>query len=105
MLLSVFQYKKLGADKCWYCGDDLFASTKTQDHFYPRSKGGRLMVACCRNCNGMKSDLTPPEFIDEIRILKTKHHPKKEWQSKFDRMIVATETLWDRVSWSVNRNK
>jgi len=99
--LSVYEAKKLGGDKCWYCGDDLFASTKTVDHFWPKSMQGRLKVVCCANCNRMKGSLTPNGFIALINSMKNKHGKYQPWQKRFERMVYATETLWERIKWSI----
>lgn len=96
--LSIIHSKKLGDNRCWYCGEGTNYRTKTADHFYPKSKGGRLKVVCCRNCNTLKADLTPPEFIEHIEHLKIKH--RNIYSAKFNRMINATKTLWERVEWS-----
>jgi hypothetical protein len=100
-MISIYDSIKLGDDHCWYCGKELYPSTRTQDHFFPKSKGGKLMVSCCENCNLMKGDLTPVEFIDYVRSLKGKHPEYQPWQKKFDRMIQSTESLWESVKWSV----
>jgi len=99
--LSVYEGKTLGGNKCWYCGDVLFASTSTVDHFWPKSMQGRLKVVCCTNCNRMKGNLTPNGFIALIESLKRKQGKYQPWQKRFDRMIRATQTLWERVKWSV----
>ena len=99
--LSVYDYASLGDNKCWYCGDVLFPSTKTKDHFWPKSLGGRLKVCCCKNCNALKRNLTPNEFIKLMEKLKNKHPHYAPWQKRFDRIINATETLWEKVKWSV----
>jgi len=101
MKLSVYESRKLGNDKCWYCGSDLFTSAKSSDHFYPKQKKGRLKVVCCANCNRMKGNLTPLEFINLLKSLKKKHPDYQPFQKKFDRMIRATESLWNRVKWSI----
>ena len=94
--LSIYKPVNLGNfDKCWYCGE---TSITTADHFYPKSLGGRLKVRCCKDCNEIKKDLTPEEWIEFIKEQKLKF-PK--FVRKYNRMIMATETLWERVKWSV----
>jgi 5-methylcytosine-specific restriction endonuclease McrA len=85
-------------DHCWYCGDHFTSWNYTKDHFWPKHMGGRLKVPCCKNCNNEKAHLTPLGFIEKLNKMKTKHpaHVKR-----FDRMINATQTLWDRVKWSI----
>jgi len=101
-VLSVYESNiPLGRDKCWYCGELLFPSTRTVDHFWPKCMRGRLKVVCCSNCNKMKGRLTPLGFINLLESLKEKYPLYQPWQKKFDRMIRATQTLWERVKWSV----
>ena len=101
-VLSVYESNiPLGGDKCWYCGELLFPSTRTVDHFWPKCMRGRLKVVCCSNCNKMKGRLTPLGFINLLESLKEKYPLYQPWQKKFDRMIRATQTLWERVKWSV----
>lgn len=99
--LSIYDSKKLGNNKCWYCGCELYISTKTTDHFFPKHMGGRLKVVCCKNCNQEKKGLTPNGFIEHLKKLKNKHPDYQPWQKRFNRMINATQTLWERVKWSV----
>jgi|WetSurMetagenome_2_1015567.scaffolds.fasta_scaffold00003_169 hypothetical protein len=101
--LSVYDGKNLGDKSCWYCGEYLFERMKTKDHFWPKKLNGRLTVSCCRNCNGLKSHMTPLAFITFLQELKALNPYKQNLYPKFDRMIHATQTLWDRVKWSVNK--
>jgi hypothetical protein len=99
--LSIYENRTLGGDHCWYCGDWLFEGIKTKDHFWPKSRGGRLMVRCCKNCNGMKGHMTPLIFIAYVKELKAENPAKQNLFPRFDRIIHATQTLWDRVRWSI----
>lgn len=51
---------------CVYCGDE-DPDTLTLDHLFPLAKGGRdvraNMVACCKDCNTAKDDMTVLEWI------------------------------------------
>jgi hypothetical protein len=49
--------------------------------------------------------MTPAAFIVFIQELKAENPAKQNLFARFDRMIRATETLWDRVKWSVNNDK
>jgi len=61
---SVYMAKIIGNKyKCWYCGR---SGTMTADHFYPKSRGGRLKVMACTQCNKEKSGMTPLEWISYI---------------------------------------
>ena len=57
---SRFNYTKGNKDKCFYCGQ---LETCTKDHFYPKSKKGRIMVYACQLCQGSKKDMLPMEFV------------------------------------------
>jgi len=98
--LSVYDGKKLGGDRCWYCAEYIPNGSyrRTADHFWPKHMKGRLKVVCCKNCNDEKKGLTPNGFIEHLNKLKAK---QPYYASKFDRMINATVTLWERVKWSV----
>lgn len=54
--------------KCGYCACELTRQTVTRDHIIPRAHGGKTtddnLVACCRDCNQQKGDLTLEEFRD-----------------------------------------
>ena len=53
---------------CYYCGDALDEYSRTIDHILPKSKGGVLSkknkVYCCMQCNQLKGDKTPDEFLE-----------------------------------------
>lgn len=48
----------------------------TRDHITPKCRGGRRTVLCCRQCNGLKADLSP-----ELWSLVMRRHPT--WWKKF----------------------
>lgn len=82
-MYNIFENRTLGnIKKCWYCGQEGFKMTK--DHYYPKSLGGRLMVRCCHNCNGIKAAKTPIQWIHWI---EESEHPQKE------RMLTASVSL------------
>jgi hypothetical protein len=49
-------------EKCAYCNCKLTLRSTTLDHVIPKSKGGKNVltnvVACCKACNGKKTDRT-----------------------------------------------
>lgn len=53
---------------CPYCNNRLArqhhkrGDAPTRDHIYPQSRGGRLIVICCRKCNADKGDMTLSEW-------------------------------------------
>jgi len=91
---NVFESKKLGGDKCWYCGVRLFPGTKLSDHFWPKYLGGKLKISCCKNCNSLKGSLTPLGFIEILRFKQSKETDSNKCQL-YSRMIIATQTLWE----------
>lgn len=55
---------------CVYCGCKLKPSTATAEHAIPRAKGGwngpgNIWLAC-NNCNSLKSDRTPLEWLQQL---------------------------------------
>lgn len=113
--LSVFVGGTRGnPDKCFYCGK---VCRTTRDHFFPKSLGGRLTVRCCRECNGEKANMTPPEWIEYLKdqlhscsmekgcnrgTFIRSHCPDEcSGRRKLERMIRASESLWQMVEWSV----
>lgn len=64
--------------RCYYCEVGLAPEEVTMDHILPVSRGGYSkkgnIVACCKECNTKKQDLTPVEW-HEFRLAKlTKVH-------------------------------
>lgn len=51
-------------NRCYYCGQE---ENCTADHFYPKSKGGKLKVYACGLCQRTKANMTPDEFVEYIR--------------------------------------
>lgn len=51
---------------CAYCKTTLDDYSRTVDHLYPKSRGGKLSndnkVPCCGQCNKMKGDMNVVEF-------------------------------------------
>lgn len=97
---NVFECWILGGDLCWYCGKYIpFHSKKrTKDHFWPKSRKGKLRVVCCLDCNRLKKDLLPHQFL---AYLKKQKANDPENAQKYGRMITATKSLWELVKWSV----
>lgn len=59
---------------CVYCGDD--RNAMTYDHYVPRSHGGPTNVengrTACKNCNLLKGDTTPEEWLSSDRLNERK---------------------------------
>jgi len=96
---NVYTSFTLGKNHCWYCGESIPIGSfrRTADHFWPKHLKGRLKVVCCYSCNNEKGGMIPTAWIEHLKYLKTKHHGFQPWQKKFDRSIIATESLWEQV--------
>lgn len=57
--------------RCVYCGGEMTQFNATIDHVVPRHRGGHErrdnLVACCRECNVAKGQLTLQEFMPEVQ--------------------------------------
>ena len=72
---------KIDLDVCTYCGDPIDDYSRTVDHLIPESRGGILAkknkVPCCKDCNKLKDNMTPEEFVQHlerfVRMLQSAH--------------------------------
>ena len=59
--------------RCYLCGDKIDFENMTVDHVIPLSRNGmntkENMRCCCIQCNQMKNNLMPGEFIEKIKQL------------------------------------
>lgn len=74
---------------CHYCERLMVAYSPThptRDHVIPASRGGRLTVWCCYQCNQIKGDMLPVEWAEymlaypswwETRPIKPHQHTQK----------------------------
>jgi 5-methylcytosine-specific restriction endonuclease McrA len=57
---------KLSQGVCHYCGEHFPAKKLTMDHILPVARGGSSskgnIVACCKECNTRKRDMSPSEW-------------------------------------------
>jgi len=73
---------------CFYCE----AKTHTdKDHFFPKSKGGILIVHSCIECNRAKSNLIPTKWIEKVEQTKRYSASKKQI------IIFNTKNLLDEI--------
>ena len=107
--ISAYEHHRFGGDLCWYCGVSLTNENRSSDHFWPKHLKGRIKVWACKGCNHLKRGLTPIEFIKLLKATKNVpekmflwQHPDYEKKPSIDRMINATQTLWDRIKWSLH---
>jgi hypothetical protein len=62
--LSIYSKVTIGKNyKCYYCHRKGYTN---KDHFYPKSQGGKLKVRSCKECNSLKGDSTPIEWLKII---------------------------------------
>jgi len=84
------QWKQYGANVkidpnvCYYCKCNLDDYSRTTDHLIPESQGGirsnSNKVPSCRDCNQLKGDMTPDEFliaIGRMIHMQSKLHKKQ----------------------------
>lgn len=76
-------------NKYYYCGQ---SEKCTSDHFFPKSKGGRLKVYACGLCQRTKSNMTPEQFIKYIN-----DHIAIREESK-GRIIYSIRSLMDLIN-------
>ena len=66
---------------CAYCKTTLDDYSRTVDHLFPKSRGGKLSnsnkVPCCGSCNKLKGNMSIIEFMRSLNSLiyyeQTKH--------------------------------
>jgi 5-methylcytosine-specific restriction endonuclease McrA len=70
---------------CAYCSKELDNFSRTVDHLYPRSRGGKLSnsnkVPACGGCNQLKANMSVTEFYHALDVLihfDTKEHKKRQ---------------------------
>jgi CRISPR/Cas system Type II protein with McrA/HNH and RuvC-like nuclease domain len=55
---------------CMYCKTSLDEYSRTVDHLYPKSRGGKLSndnkVPCCGDCNKLKGNMSVVEFSNAL---------------------------------------
>lgn len=76
---------------CWYCGDK---GHTNKDHFWPKSKGGRLVVPSCLPCNSLKAAKTPLQWAEFVQLGINSNTIERK---RGERIINATISLWEKV--------
>jgi len=70
---SNFSKKGVDLNTCAYCKCSIDEYSRTIDHFYPKSRGGKLStdnkIPCCFKCNQLKANQTPKAFLNAIQSL------------------------------------
>lgn len=71
-------------ENCYYCGKHLNDDNFTIDHIIPIKQGGTdgesNLVACCKDCNTLKGNLTIPQLVVELdkQLRFAKGNPVRE---------------------------
>jgi 5-methylcytosine-specific restriction endonuclease McrA len=65
---------------CAYCKTQLDDYSRTVDHLYPKSRGGKLSnenkVPCCGDCNKLKGNMSIVEFSKALNGLIFYEHTR-----------------------------
>jgi len=93
--------------QCYYCREQLTDATRTRDHIWPKSKGGKLYkmnkVYACRSCNRYKRDLTIEEWLEILTTLKPTKKNQKIWAKK-ETIIVILRLLIEYLKYNNHEN-
>lgn len=103
-----------GIGKCYYCertfGVAVYGTCtvlfRTRDHIIPVNKNGNSrqsnLIPCCDQCNQMKSDRFPEEFLEYLKNRIDKYKSKNLNEvypiEVLDRMLQNTEILCDKIA-------
>jgi len=83
---------------CAYCKTTLDDYSRTVDHLFPKSRGGKLSnsnkVPCCGDCNKLKGNMNIIEFSRALNGLIFYEHTKhKENLSHLKKIKLNVESL------------
>jgi 5-methylcytosine-specific restriction endonuclease McrA len=83
---------------CAYCKTTLDDYSRTVDHLYPKSRGGKLSnsnkVPCCGDCNKLKGNMSIVEFSRALNGLIFYEHSKhKENLGHLKKIKLNVESL------------
>lgn len=83
---------------CAYCKVTLDDYSRTVDHLYPKSRGGKLSnsnkVPCCGDCNKMKGNMNVIEFARALNgLIFYEHTRHKENISKLKKIKLNVESI------------
>jgi 5-methylcytosine-specific restriction protein A len=71
---SAWWKRRLGRERCGYCGRPTPARELTMDHRVPLVRGGRSvrsnLIPACRACNAAKKYLLPVEWVAYLARLE-----------------------------------
>jgi len=83
---------------CAYCKCELDEYSRTIDHLYPKSRGGKLSnsnkVPCCGDCNKMKGDMSVWEFSKALGGLMFYEHTRhKESLARLKKIKLNVDSI------------
>jgi len=83
---------------CAYCKTPLDDYSRTVDHLYPKSRGGKLSnsnkVPCCGDCNKMKGNMSVVEFGRALNgLIFYEHSRHKESLSRLKKIKINVDDI------------
>jgi 5-methylcytosine-specific restriction endonuclease McrA len=86
---------------CAYCKDPIDDYSRTVDHLYPKSRGGKLSnknkVPCCGGCNKMKGDMSIVEFNRALAgLIFYEHNRHKENVARLKKIKMNVESIIEK---------
>lgn len=93
-----FSKSGVNLDVCAFCKITLDDYSRTIEHLYPKSRGGKLSnsnkVPCCGDCNKLKGNMNIVEFSRALNGLIFYEHTKhKENLSHLKKIKLNVESL------------
>lgn len=85
--------KKRKKGQCCYCRVKLNESNYTKEHLHPKSKGGKIIKPCCRECNSEKADMTLIEYREYLIMKRAMATPGTINHIRFHKKISSCESL------------
>jgi 5-methylcytosine-specific restriction endonuclease McrA len=85
---------------CSYCKTTIDDYSRTVDHLFPKSRGGKLSnnnkVPCCGDCNKLKGNMDINEFNRSLSgLIFYEHTRHKESLSKLKKIKLNVESIID----------
>jgi 5-methylcytosine-specific restriction endonuclease McrA len=83
---------------CAYCKSTIDDYSRTVDHLFPKSRGGKLSnnnkVPCCGQCNKLKGSMSITEFSRALEgLIFYEHERHKESISRLKKIKMNVSTI------------
>ena len=83
---------------CAYCKTSLDDYSRTVDHLFPKSRGGKLSnsnkVPCCGDCNKLKGNLSVTEFSRALSgLINYEYSRHRESVNKLKKIKLNTDII------------